>query len=363
MGSTRNRENHRATVRQARDAEQGRRAPAPCAFTLLPEGESRLGAFLAGVALEFGIALLVVALAAILPRPLVPATRLSLMPLFVAPVTDWRPPAPKVPIVLPRVVPRFVPAKGPVLEPKRVRVAEAPAVTPEFRPPAYQPAPPRANDLPRPRPGIRTGVLPGSVATPTLPRAPARIQTGGFGDPQGVPATGDARRPANINPVGSFAMAVGPGEGNGTSGSRGARSVIASAGFGNGVASPGEGGAGPARGAIRSGVFTDGRAAPASRPAAPPAKPSAEPVEILEKPDPVYTAEARALRIEGDVLLDVVFTAAGSVEVLRVVRGLGHGLDQAAIAAAERIRFRPGRIAGKPVDSQARLRIVFRLAY
>jgi len=94
-----------------------------------------------------------------------------------------------------------------------------------------------------------------------------------------------------------------------------------------------------------------------------PAKPVIAPVEILEKPDPVYTAEARALRVEGDVILEVIFTAGGEVHVLRVASGLGHGLDEAAIAAAHRIRFRPERRNGLPVDCEARLRIFFRLAY
>jgi TonB family protein len=353
MGSGKTRENDRVSS-------------APAAFSLLPEGKSRLAAFLAGVALEFGIALLVMTIAAILPQPMVPPSRLSSIPLFTAPVTDWRLPAPKAPITLPRLLPVKAPVlpPRPAFEPRRVRVAEAPAVTPEFPAPAFRLPSLHPNDPPRP--GIRTGVLPGSVARPTLPRAPAKVQTGGFGDPYGVPATGDARRLTTINPVGSFAMPVGPGVGNGTGGSHGTRGVIASAGFGNGIASPGEGGSArrPGGGGIRAGVFIDARAAvPATTAPAKPATPSIAPVEILEKPDPVYTAEARALKIEGDVVLDVIFSATGRLRVLRLVRGLGHGLDQAALAAAERIRFHPEQIDGRPVDSEARLRIVFRLAY
>jgi TonB family protein len=85
-------------------------------------------------------------------------------------------------------------------------------------------------------------------------------------------------------------------------------------------------------------------------------------VEILSKPKPIYTDEARRLRIEGDVVLKVTFEASGKLVVLGVVQGLGHGLDQAAIDAAKKIEFNPARRDGQPVDHTANLRVVFRLA-
>ena len=48
-----------------------------------------------------------------------------------------------------------------------------------------------------------------------------------------------------------------------------------------------------------------------------------------------YTEEARKLKLEGEVLLRVLFTAGGEPRVLEVVRGLGHGLDETAIRAGE----------------------------
>lgn len=86
------------------------------------------------------------------------------------------------------------------------------------------------------------------------------------------------------------------------------------------------------------------------------------PVEILEKPRPAYTDEARRLNIQGEVLLQVAFDASGDARVLRVIHGLGHGLDETAIAATRRIRFRPARREGQPVDSSAVVHIVFQLA-
>jgi TonB family protein len=86
------------------------------------------------------------------------------------------------------------------------------------------------------------------------------------------------------------------------------------------------------------------------------------PAEIISKPTPVYTQEARNLRIEGEVLLEVVLEASGSLRVVRVVRGLGHGLDDNAVKAAERIRFKPATKNGQPADSTVVLHIIFQLA-
>ncbi len=86
------------------------------------------------------------------------------------------------------------------------------------------------------------------------------------------------------------------------------------------------------------------------------------PIEILAKPAPAYTDEARREGIEGEVLLEIQFSASGEVHLLRLVRGLGHGLDEAAVAAARGIRFRPAMRDGLAVDSSAVVHIVFQLA-
>ena len=86
------------------------------------------------------------------------------------------------------------------------------------------------------------------------------------------------------------------------------------------------------------------------------------PAEILFKPTPVYTQEARSMRIEGEVLLEVVLEASGSLRVVRVVRGLGHGLDDNAVKAAEQIHFKPAMRDGQPADSTVVLHIIFQLA-
>jgi TonB family protein len=85
-------------------------------------------------------------------------------------------------------------------------------------------------------------------------------------------------------------------------------------------------------------------------------------VEILFKPNPVYTEEARKLSLQGEVLLEVEFLATGELHVKRVVHGLGHGLDEAAIAAANKIKFKPAQQNGTPVDSTAIVHVSFQLA-
>ena len=211
---------------------------------------------------------------------------------------------------------------------------------------------------------IKTGGFStGSSAPQTIERAPQQVQTGGFGDPNGVPARTTQTRPVNIAQAGGFDMPTGPGYGNGTGGANGVRGVVASTGFGNGMATGNA--RTPSVGTVKQAGFgsADVPAPPTvqSRPAqTAPAK--IVPAEILSKPTPIYTDEARAKRIEGEVLLEVVFEASGKLRVVRIVHGLGHGLDDAAVHAAEQIRFKPALRDGQPSDSTAVVHIIFQLA-
>lgn len=215
-----------------------------------------------------------------------------------------------------------------------------------------------------PRQAVRTNVFStGSSAPQTIARAPERVQTGGFGDPNGVPAKTTQTQAVNIARSGGFDMPIGPGSGNGTGGAKGSRGVVASTGFGGGIATSNAQAAAP--GVVRQAGFGDADvAAPPtvqSRPAAPSAA-RVVPAEILSKPVPIYTEDARSRRIEGEVLLQVVLEASGKLRVLKVVHGLGHGLDDAAVQAAEQIRFKPALQDGQPSDSTVVLHIIFQLA-
>jgi protein TonB len=155
----------------------------------------------------------------------------------------------------------------------------------------------------------------------------------------------------------------GPGYGNGSGGANGQRGIIASTGFGNGVAVP------PTNDKRGGTVQTAGFSNTNDQVALTPKKkvddaPAVEPVVILAKPRPVYSAEALKLNLEGEVLLDVVFPASGGeVHVNRVIKGLGHGLDEAATRAAQQIKYRPALSNGHPVDFPAVVHIVFQTAY
>src|SRR5271166_1320169 len=109
-----------------------------------------------------------------------------------------------------------------------------------------------------PRPPVKTNVFStGSSATPTMAAAPQKVQTGGFGDPNGVANRDNHGRPITIAQAGSFDMPSGPGNGNGTGGAHGARGVVASTGFGSSVATGTSSGISGSRGAVRSGGFGD----------------------------------------------------------------------------------------------------------
>jgi TonB family protein len=214
-----------------------------------------------------------------------------------------------------------------------------------------------------PRKIVRTNLFSsGSSAPQTIERPARQVQTGGFGDPNGVPAIVTQTRAINIAQAGAFDLPNGTGVGNGTGGSNGVRRVVASAGFGGGVATADER---STSGTVRQAGFGNNEvvapAASRERPVQPPIA-KMTPAEILSKPAPTYTNEARAKRIEGEVLLEVVFEASGKLHVVRVVHGLGHGLDEAAVHAAEQIRFKPALRDGQPSDSTAVVHIIFQLA-
>lgn len=203
----------------------------------------------------------------------------------------------------------------------------------------------------------------GSSAVPTIARPAEHVQTGGFGDPNGVAAKENTGKAVNIAAVGSFDLPSGAGYGNGTGGTGGARGVVASAGFGNGTAT-GNGSHPGAKATVEASGFGDADVAarPITKNGLEVSSAPLLPAEIISKPTPSYTAEARSLKIQGEVLLEVVLEASGNLHVLRVIRGLGHGLDDNAVKAAEQIRFKPALRDGQPADSKVLLHIVFQLA-
>jgi TonB family protein len=250
-----------------------------------------------------------------------------------------------------------------------VFTAPVPAIPEEMRPPALPKLPPASKPRPEPveQPPPPVAKAPEPIPQPVIPEVVA---------PKIVEVEPKPPRPEvklgllDEAPAGPAIVA-----------SRTSRSVVVASGF-EGTAGAASSPARPGRvmeaafdaaraeprptraaaGTVRESGFGEEAAAKPKRERERPVGALDSEVEILSKPKPVYTDEARALKLEGDVVLDVTFEASGRVAVLGVAQGLGHGLDEAAIEAAKKIQFIPARRDGSAVDHEAKLRVVFRLA-
>jgi TonB family protein len=268
---------------------------------------------------------------------------------------------PKVQKLLPAVkfeTPKLIVAKA-IIQPRvPEQKIEPPKIQPvNFEAPKLQPV-----SGAMPAQIIHTGAF-GSSATPTVNAPIQKVQTGGFGDPNGLKGEGKQGAKLTAAKLGSFDLPEGAGTGNGTGGAKGIKGTIASAGFGNGIAQPGHGdGRANGQGVQSAGFATQQVAANTGRHTQDDGGGSPSQVEIVFKPKPVYTEEARKLQLEGEVLLEVSFGANGELHVNRVVRGLGHGLDEAAVNAANRIKFKPAQRNGSAVDATAVVHVTFQLA-
>ncbi len=86
-----------------------------------------------------------------------------------------------------------------------------------------------------------------------------------------------------------------------------------------------------------------------------------EPPRLLHEVKATYTDEARRASVTGDVVMEVVIRADGSVASARIVRGLGFGLDERAATAVRQWRFAPARRAGEPVHVAVEVAVQFNL--
>jgi len=259
-----------------------------------------------------------------------PTPRMRSIGAFVVPATEFVK-LPSPPIVAPRIPPPPPPVRelARVEEPKPLPVLAKPIE------PAPAPIVPAAAALERP------------IDTPVIQRP---LETGLF-ERTNSARTSEAAAAVTTGGFGNAASQRGTVNGSG---------LVSTGGFSNGARTARR--AANESGEVQTAGF-DQRASAPAQPLVPAAsKPIERPVEIVFKPTPEYTDEARNARIEGTVSLELEFTAAGDVRVLRVVRGLGHGLDEAAQRAALRIRFKPAQADNRPVDSRATVHITFRLS-
>ena len=83
--------------------------------------------------------------------------------------------------------------------------------------------------------------------------------------------------------------------------------------------------------------------------------------QAISSPDPDYTEEARRAKKQGTCVLWLIVDAAGRPRDIKVVRGLGLGLDAKALEAVKQWRFQPALKDGKPVDVQISVEVEFHL--
>ena len=159
-----------------------------------------------------------------------------------------------------------------------------------------------------------------TVVAPQLAQLP-QINLLNIGDPNGVAG------PPSAGPGVGGGIGTGQGRGVGE-------------GKGPGVG-PGEGGG------TGGGVFRVGG--------------GVSPPTVVSRVEPQYSEEARKARYQGTVVLEAIVRKDGTVDILRVVRSLGFGLDENAIQALKQWRFRPGMRAGLPVDVALNIEVNFNL--
>lgn len=224
------------------------------------------------------------------------------------------------------------PAPPPKAELKGTSALRSPVAPPRpVAPKRPDPEPVRTPPPPpvRPRPVERP------VDPPPAPPAPAPA-------PQVVApvatAAADARDRAGVlAESASTADSNGPGSGGGAGTGHGT-GIGEGEGAGIGPGSGGGTGGGPYR--PGSGIVAPG---------------------LLREVKPDYTEDARRRGVEGDVVLEIVVRSDGGVGDVKILQGLGAGLNERAVDAVRQWRFSPARRLGTPVDVVVEVSVEFKL--
>jgi hypothetical protein len=235
--------------------------PVSARFSLLPETKPRMSALGTSVVIQICLVAFLVTIPLLFPQQMIPHAMYMVTSIAGPPLDIPEPPKPKPPA--PPKVAKVQPPPPPVekIEPPKPNIAKffAPKIeAPKPKPRQVEAELPKVNDTfqplnvkidtaqpARPREPVKTGLMgSGSSAIPTItkPTPVEKVQTGGFGDPNGVAGPSDPNKRANVGQFGNAALPPGPGYGNGSGGATGQRGIIASTGFGNGVAIPPTGG-------------------------------------------------------------------------------------------------------------------------
>jgi TonB family protein len=328
-------------------------------FGLLPEPEGRSASFFTSFVVNGLILALLLYIGATAKKVL--DEHKNEETVLIIPSTP-PPPPPKIKFTPPPQPPP--PTKMPEikLEPQKIRMPK-PEPKPELKPVQIE----AKVNLPKPKAALQAAAMPAQDNSVKPSTKPVHL-----GETFGVTPNPNATKPATVaaigNPYGGMqGPAVAPhgvvgstGIGNGLkSGSNaGVVGKVASAGIPGAVGNSPTGGYGNAK--VASAAIPQATAvAPIQQVAA---APTSTDLEVLSKPPVQYTPEAKQLKVQGDVVLRVTFTASGHVVVQGLVHGLGHGLDEEARRVAAQIRFRPATRNGQAVDLTTNITISFQLA-
>ena len=326
----------------------------PDSLGLLPEPRLRLRSFISSLAVNVSIgALLLWFTITQLHKAPVPPRYVTTDLIFPAKLPPPRntphvkPPPPHPVAELPRKIETQLPKPQPAKP--QVAHLETPTMPTMPNAPSAMVVTPA-----QPKVGLFASAKHPTVATND--RAPA-IKTGGFGDPMGVVVNPNVSRPSTIAAIGKFENALGAGQGAAAPHA----GLVATGGFGSGAGNAPKG-TGLGGGTVATGGFGGSGTSSSAAPEPRIQQAHFSPPEVLSEPRPQYTQEARQLRIQGEITLQVRFGVDGKVQVMRVVSGLGHGLDQEAALVAEQIRFKPAVKDGQPTDHITYIHILFQLA-
>jgi protein TonB len=83
--------------------------------------------------------------------------------------------------------------------------------------------------------------------------------------------------------------------------------------------------------------------------------------EILFEPTPEFSEEARRQKLSGNVLVYLQVDEHGRPTHIRILRGLGMGLDEKALEAVRQYRFKPATQNGHPVAVEMNVDVVFQI--
>ncbi len=85
------------------------------------------------------------------------------------------------------------------------------------------------------------------------------------------------------------------------------------------------------------------------------------PPQKIYTPQPLYTEEARLARIQGVVILEAIIDEKGTVQQVKVLKGLPEGLSESAVKTAKEWTFKPATLDGRPVPVYFNLTVRFSL--